>query len=143
VLIDKSNNTRDVPHDYVELTKPIQARYIKIENIHVPTGTFALSGFRIFGKGNGFAPDSVQGLVVLRGESERRNAWLKWKQSDDADGYVIYWGVAPDKLYNSVMVYGSNEYYMKALDKDRAYYFRIEAFNRNGISPGTATIHGD
>jgi hypothetical protein len=140
LLLDKSRNNKDVPHDYAELPVPVTARYIKMENVQVPTGKFALSGLRIFGKGSGSVPDSVRGTVVLRGESERRNAWLKWKQSDDADGYVIYWGVAPEKLYNSVMVYTSNEYYATALDRDRKYYFRIEAFNRNGIGPRSAML---
>ena len=53
VFVDKSNNKTDVPHDYVELQQPVQARYIKLENIHMPTGKFALSGFRVFGNGNG------------------------------------------------------------------------------------------
>ena len=44
MLVDKSNNKTDVPHDYVELAKPVQARYIKLENIHMPTGKFAISG---------------------------------------------------------------------------------------------------
>ncbi|MFZ4620033.1 MAG: family 43 glycosylhydrolase [Bacteroidota bacterium] len=143
VLIDKSKNKKDVPHDYVELSKPVQARYVKIENRHVPTGTFALSGFRVFGKGNGIIPDSVRSIIILRGESERRNAWLKWKQSDDATGYVIYAGVAPDKLYTSVMVYGNPEYYFTAMDKDKPYYFSIEAFNEHGIGPKSAVQRVD
>lgn len=133
VLVDKSRNKKDIPHDYVELKEPVKTRYLKIENLHVPTGTFALSGFRVFGNGTGATPDTVKNFIVLRGESERRNAWLKWKQSDDATGYVIYWGISPDKLYNSVMVYGDNEYYCTALDKARTYYFSIEAFNENAI----------
>jgi hypothetical protein len=32
------------------------------------------------------------------------------------------------------MVYGVNEYYFKAMDKGRPYYFTIEGFNENGIS---------
>src|SRR4030095_6745252 len=36
VLVDKSNNKTDVPHDYVELQNPVQARFIKLENIHMP-----------------------------------------------------------------------------------------------------------
>lgn len=143
MLVEKSANTKDVPHDYVELRSPVKARYLKLENVGVPDGMFALSGFRVFGYGPGTAADSVKGFIILRGESERRNAWLKWRQSDDADGYVIYWGVSPDKLYNSVMVYGSNEYYSTALDRDRRYYFRIEAFNRNGIGPATAVMAAD
>ena len=45
VLVDKSNNKTDVPHDYVELAKPVQARFIKLENIHMPTGKFAIQWF--------------------------------------------------------------------------------------------------
>ncbi len=140
LLIDKSNNKTDVPHDYVELEKPVQTRYLKIENIHMPSGKFALSGFRVFGNGNGNKLDSVKIFIALRGNSERRNVWFKWRVNDNATGYNIYFGEAPDKLYNSVMVYGNNEYYLKALEKDKAYYFQIEAFNENGISERTQVI---
>ncbi|MCA9735179.1 MAG: family 43 glycosylhydrolase [Deferribacteres bacterium] len=139
-LSDKQENQKDVPHDYVELPEPVQARYLKITNLHGPTGTFALSGFRVFGHGNGSLPDTVKHFTVLRGESERRNAWLKWQASDLATGYTIYTGIASDKLYNSIMVYSSNEYYFTAMDRDRTYYFTIEAFNENGISQKTAII---
>lgn len=139
-LIDKSSNQTDIPHDYVELRQPAQARYLKIENVHVPTGKFALSGFRVFGKGTGAPPDTVRNFLALRGKSERRNAWLKWRQSDDAVGYTIYVGVAPDKIYNNIMVYGVNEYYFMGMDRDRAYYFQIEAFNENGIGRRTQVL---
>src|SRR5690606_9944554 len=51
VLADKSQNKTDVPHDYVELQQPVKARYIKLENVHMPTGKFAISGLRVFGRG--------------------------------------------------------------------------------------------
>ena len=140
VLIDKSNNKKDVPHDYIELGTPIKSRYLKMENLHMSGGKFALSGFRVFGKGNGNVPDTVKHFIVLRGDSERRNAWLKWQLADDATGYVIYTGVAPDKLYTSIMVYGANEYYFSAMDRDIPYYFQIEAFNENGISKRTEVV---
>lgn len=139
-VIDKSDNSRDVPHDYVELSAPVEARFVRIENRHVPTGKFALSGFRVFGRGLGEPPELVKNFVALRGDSERRNAWLKWRQSPDATGYVIHCGVDPHKLYNSVMVYGANEYYFRAMDRDVPYYFQIEAFNENGVSPRTTPI---
>src|SRR3569833_1406417 len=99
VLVDKSKNKSDVPHDYVELDKPVKARYLKIVNIHMPTGKFALSGFRVFGKGAGAKPGSVREFMVLRGDAERRNSWLRWEPIDNATGYTIYMGIAPDKLY--------------------------------------------
>jgi len=137
VVVDKSRNTTDVPHDYVELAHPVRARFIKMENIHMPTGKFALSGLRVFGNGTGDTPASVKHFVVLRGDSERRNAWLKWQSSADAQGYTIYVGIAPDKMYNNIMVYGSNEYYFKGMNKNLPYCFQIEAFNENGISERT------
>ncbi len=143
VLVDKSKNKADVPHDYVELPTPVRARYLKIVNVHMPTGKFALSGFRVFGKGNGAVPDTVKNFIVLRGESERRNAWLKWQTSDHATGYTIYSGIASDKMYTSIMVYGTQEYYYTAMEKNRPYYFQIEAFNENGIGPRTTAIKVD
>lgn len=138
-LVDKSKNSKDVPHDYIELETPIKARFLKIENIKMPTGTFALSGFRVFGKGNGEVPKIVENFVSLRSgpkvKGERRNVWFKWQQESNADGYVIYFGKSPDKLYGSIMVYNKNEYYFNGLDRSDVYYFQIEAFNANGRSP--------
>lgn len=138
VLVDKSKNQKDVPHDYIELEKPAKARFLKMENLKMPTGKFALSGFRVFGKGSGNTPKSVEKFVTLRPsptqEGERRNIWLKWQQNPDADGYNIYFGKSPDKLYGSMMVYGQNEYFFSGADAFDPYYFQIEAFNNNGIS---------
>lgn len=142
-IVDKSANRLDVPHDYVELVDPVEARFVRIENVHVPTGKFALSGLRVFGRGSGAAPKPVEGFVALRGESERRNAWLKWTASADATGYVIYCGIDPEKLYTSIMVYGANEYYFRAMDRDRPYFFQIEAFNENGISARSKVIRAE
>lgn len=138
LLADKSQNRTDVPHEYIELSKPIQTRYLKLENIHMPTGKFAISGLRVFGKGAGAVPEAVKHFVVLRGESERRNSWLKWEMNPTATGYTIYTGTAPDKLYTSIMVYGKNEYYFSAMEKDQPYYFQIAPFNENGVGKRTA-----
>jgi len=140
LLADKSKNRTDIPHDYVELSKPVDTRFIKLENIHMPTGKFAICGLRIFGNGNGAKPDSVRNFIVLRTDSDKRNSWLKWSPVDNAYAYNIYTGIAPDKLYNCIMVYGSNEYYFKGLDKTLPYYFAIEAINENGVSVRTQTI---
>jgi xylan 1,4-beta-xylosidase len=139
VLVDKSNNKTDVPHEYVELEKPVQARFIKLENIHMPTGKFAISGFRVFGNRNGAKPQGVKDFIVLRTEKDKRSGWLKWKPVDNAYAYNIYYGTAPDKLYNCIMVMGNttNEYWFKAMDKLKTYYFTIEAVNENGVSEKT------
>ncbi len=122
------------------LSKPVRTRFIKLENIHMPTGKFAISGLRVFGKGAGQKPDTVKQFIVLRSENDSRNALIKWITVNNATGYNIYWGIAPDKLYNNVMVYNDNQYYFKPMDKGRTYYFSIESFNENGISEKTKPI---
>ncbi|MFN5055958.1 MAG: discoidin domain-containing protein [Bacteroidota bacterium] len=134
VLTDKSANKTDVPHDYIELSKPIQARYIKIENIHIPSGKFAISGLRVFGNGNGSKPEAVKEFVVLRTEKDKRSAWMKWSPVDNAYAYNIYLGTDTDKLYTCIMVHDANDYYYKGMDAKKTYYYRIEAINENGIS---------
>jgi hypothetical protein len=119
---------------------PIATRYIKLENITMPTGKFAISGLRVFGKGPGSPPDTVKQFFVLRGEKDKRSAWIKWSPVAGAWAYTIYTGIAPDKLYNSIMVHNTNEYYFKAMDKTQPYYFCIEAVNENGISARTSVI---
>jgi xylan 1,4-beta-xylosidase len=143
ILVDKSNNKTDVPHDYVELERPVQAKYIKLENIHMPTGKFAISGLRIFGNGNGSKPGTVQNFIVLRTEKDKRSAWIKWRPVDNAFAYNIYLGTAPDKLYNCIMVYDANEYWLKTMDKEKPYYFSIEAINENGVSARTKVIKAE
>lgn len=140
IIVDKSNNKTDMPHDYVELENPIQARFIKIENIHMPTGKFALSGLRIFGNGNGAKPETVKKFIVLRTQYDKRSAFIKWQQSQDAYAYNIYLGTAPDKMYNCIMVHNQNEYWLKAMDKEIPYYFQIEAINENGVSERTSVM---
>lgn len=146
-IVDKSKNQKDVPHDYIELETPVKARFLKMENLKMPTGKFALSGFRVFGKGTGEKPSAVENFVALRAEprknADRRSVWFKWKQNDLADGYVIYFGKSPNKLYGSIMVYGKNEYYFTGADKSDAYYFQIEAFNANGISERTSVMKSE
>jgi hypothetical protein len=140
LLADKSLNKTDVPHDYIELPEPVKTRYLKLVNIHMPTGKFAISGFRIFGHGNGEKPEPVKELLVLRTKKDKRSAWLRWSPVDNAYAYNICMGVEPDKLYNCIMVHSANEYWLKAMDKEKTYYFTIEAINENGISERTPII---
>ncbi|PTT16809.1 xylosidase, partial [Flavobacterium sp. HMWF030] len=85
--------------------------------------------------GNGLLekPKGVSEFKVNRNAKDSRNAMISWKKQADAIGYNIYYGITPDKLYNSIMVYGENSYDFRGLDKGTKYYFTIEAFNENGI----------
>jgi xylan 1,4-beta-xylosidase len=143
VLVDKSQNLTDVPHDYVELQNPVQARYIKLMNIHMPTGKFAISGLRVFGNGNGEKPSTVKDFIVLRTEKDKRSAFIKWRPVDNAFAYNIHYGTHPDKLYTCIMVHSNNEYWMKAMDSQKTYYYAIEAINENGVSSRSSIIKAE
>ena len=140
VLVDKSKNTTDVPHEYVELEKPVTARYIKLENINMASGKFAISGLRVFGNGNGEQPNAVKQFMVLRTEKDKRSAWIRWSPVDNAYAYNIYYGTDPNKLYNCIMVHDLNEYWFNGMDLKKTYYFTIEAINENGMSTKYKTL---
>jgi hypothetical protein len=93
----------------------------------------------VFGLGLGKKPANVKGFTIKR-ETDRRDATFSWSSVKDAQGYNIRWGIAPDKLYQSWLVYDVNEHIMRCLDRDTPYYFSIEAFNENGISDQTEII---
>ncbi len=138
-MVDRSDNFRDVPNDYVELAKPQTVRYVRYENIHVPTLYLSISDIRVFGLGQGKIPGEVKKFSVKRGK-DSRNAMLTWDSQVNCQGYNVLWGIAPDKLYSSWMVYDKNSLQMRNLDRDQVYYFSIEAFNENGISKRVKVI---
>ena len=133
VLVDYRNSFRDAPHNYIELDQPIEARYIRYRHHYVPGMNRAMGNIRVFGLGRGKKPATVKGFTVVR-EADERNVRISWKAVKGAQGYNVLWGVAPDKLYSSWMVYGDNSLDLRALTVGQKYYFAIESFNENGIS---------
>jgi hypothetical protein len=109
LLVDKSRNMTDVPHDYIELGAPVRTRYLRLVNLHMPTGKFAISGLRAFGYGQGEKPEAVKEFIVLRTAKDKRSAWLRWSPSDNAYAYKINMGIAN----KSIIVLGLllNEYH--------------------------------
>ena len=77
---------------------------------------------------------TVSQFFVLRTEKDKRSAYIKWNPVNNAFAYNIYYGTAPDKMYNCVMVHSNNEYWFKAMDNRKPYFFRIESVNENGMS---------
>jgi xylan 1,4-beta-xylosidase len=140
VIIDKSNNAKDACHDYIELEKPVSARYLKIENVKVPGGKFSIYDFRIFGKGKGKIPEEVSDFTVDRYPADPRKALVKWAKDDHATGYIVNYGTDINKLYTSVMVYDSDSVKLTGLNRGVTYYFNIDAFNESGVTVGKKKI---
>ena len=139
-LADKTKSKTDVPHDYIELAKPVKARYIKLTNYKVPSGTFAIAGLRVFGNGGGKAPVEATDLKLARQENDRCIVNLSWPKVQGAIGYNIRYGTGKDKLYHNYQVLGTEKVTIRSLNATQKYYFTIDTFNENGITKGTSII---
>jgi len=139
-LVDKTENKSDIPHDYIELQDPVNARSIRLTNYHVPGGTFAVSGLRIFGSGGGAMPSKIQNLNIVRSATDRCIVNLKWDRISDAVGYNIRYGNQKDKLYHNYEVLGADSVTIRSLNSLSKYYFTIDVFYGNGINRGKKII---
>lgn len=99
----------------------------------------AISGLRVFGIGQGKVPQPVKNFSVQR-KSDRREAMITWDKLSNTQGYNVLWGIAPEKLYNSWMVYGNDSLDLKSLSTDQTYNFSIEPFNENGVGERSKII---
>lgn len=134
-LADKTNNTTDAPHDYIELKTPVKARYVRLTNYRMPDGTFALAGLRVFGNAEGKAPSIVDDLNAER-QTDRTSVKLNWKKSPGAIGYNLRYGVSKDKLYHTYQVLEADSISINSLNSKQKYYFTVDAFNESGVTKG-------
>lgn len=142
--MDKSANQRDVPHDYIQLKKPVLTRYIRITNIHMPGhGKFAVRDLRVFGSGLGKLPKEVKSPMVKLQPKENTKtaveAVVEWPAAEGATGYVVRWGPTKDKLYHSQDT-RDNKAIISDLIKGLDYFFVIDSFNENGVTFGSNVV---
>lgn len=135
-LNDKTFNTEYGTNPYEALKIPVQARYLKITNYQVPIGTFAISGFRIFGLGSGRKPKKVTEFRAIRDYRNPQIVKMSWKKQANTAGYNIRYGTDKDKLHHSYQVYKDTRLNIHCPDKNRIYWFQMDAFNENGITSG-------
>jgi xylan 1,4-beta-xylosidase len=130
LLVDKSSNEEDVPHDYIELAEPVSARYVKLTNVFTPgEGKFCVRDLRIFGNPDSANYKMADNVTVFRDPEDERNAIVKWDPVENSDGYIVRYGIDPDKLYNHYIVYDADSVSIHSLNKGIEYYFSVEAFD--------------
>jgi xylan 1,4-beta-xylosidase len=135
-MIDKTNNTDNLMLNYQEISTPVVAQFIKVTNYLAPDSVFAIAELRVFGIGTGHKPDKV---ITFHAAGDSRNKQLiklKWEKSVDATGYIIRYGPEKNKLYHSYQVFKNTPVIINCLDKGKVYWFQIDAFNENGVTPG-------
>lgn len=135
VIYDNSSIKEDRPNAYIELENAIDARYVKFENVYVPTPNLAISDVRVFGNSKDKLSTTPAKLKVVR-QADTRNADVSWEAVKGATGYNIVWGIAPDKLFQTYQVWADqpSSLEVRALTVGQTYYFAIEAFNERGVS---------
>jgi xylan 1,4-beta-xylosidase len=130
MLIDKSENPKDLRHDYTELSDPVKARYVKLTNVFThDEGKFAVKDLRIFGNQDIAKFTEVKDVMIVRDPEDPRDVTLVWQPVEGTDGYVVRYGIEPEKLYNNYMIYDGYTLTIHSLNRGEKYYFKVEAFD--------------
>lgn len=134
-VVDYSTKKTDTPHDYIEFEEPFKARYIKLQNKeYTVSSNLSVRDLRIFGNGLGSKPRPVNGFTVKRNEEDPCKVSLAWNEVPHAQGYIVRYGIAEDKLYSNFQVMGETSLEIGSLNKGVTYYFTIDTYNENGIT---------
>lgn len=138
-VVNKETKQTDTPHDYIEFEKPFTARYIKLVNKeYTVSPNLSVRDFRIFGKGTGRTPQAVNDFTITRNPSDPCNVSLSWNPVSGAQGYIVRYGIAKDKLYNHFQIWEGTTLESSNLNSGVTYYFTIDTYNENGITVGKA-----
>ena len=134
VIEDKRGAETDYSHDLVVREMGIFVRYLRLTIEELPYGAVpCVSGIRVFGLGDGLAPEKAADVdVQLSGDLDMEVSW----KAEGVNGVNILWGYAPDKLYHSCMVFRACAKKIGALVKGQPVYVRVDVFNENGITEG-------
>ena len=136
MIHDGSENEDDRSHPYIILDEKYEVRYLRVTALELPYGElFALSGLRVFGNGNGECPQKARNITAVR-DRNGLDCRIRFDQIENATGCNIRFGIAEDKLYSSCLVYEKNEVLLTSLNAGQDYYFKVDAFNENGITEG-------
>ncbi|KNH17408.1 hypothetical protein ACU18_10410 [Arthrobacter sp. ZBG10] len=136
-VVDNDADSIEAPHAFAALEKAARARFVRLTGGRMPFGgPLAVSGLRIFGLGDGSTPAPV---TPVASRLDELTAKLDWDPSDGAQGYNVRYGIAPDKLYNSWLLYGQTSLHLPNLNAGHCYWVAVDPFNENGITTGQAT----
>ena len=125
---------RECSNGYYEFADGIRARYIRVTGGELPYGqALRISGLRVFGNGEGACPAQADAKVV---RVDALDGKISWQHIENAQGCNVRYGIAPDKLYQSWLVYDADEVTLSTLMAGQTYYVCVDSFNENGITTG-------
>jgi hypothetical protein len=128
----------DSPHALITLETPRRVRFVRLTAGDMPFGgALAVSGLRVFGLGEGSKPPVVEARAIRR---DPLTADVEWDPSEGAHGYNVRYGIHPEKLYHSWLVYDQLALTVGSLNAGHDYWVAVDAFNENGITVGEAVL---
>ena len=108
--------------------------YIRVTGGALPYGqTLRISGLRVFGNGECDRPAQADTKAV---RVDALDGKISWQHLENAQGCNVRYGIAPDKLYQSWLVYNADEVTLSTLIAEQDYYVCVDSFNENGITTG-------
>lgn len=135
LLVDASFTEEDRSHPYHILPAGTRFRYLRVTAAELPYGSrFALSGLRVFGLDDGEKPKAVPECRVK--ELDPMTAVLNWEPAEGAVGYNVRYGIAPEKLYTSYLLYEKSELLLTGLNAGQEYFVCVDSFNESGVTEG-------
>ncbi len=140
MLIDGRDSADDRPHEYHQLDNVTKLRHLRLTNCgQTPAGgKFSVSGLRVFGFGGGDAPAKAPDFSAVRCE-DARNMRVTWAPVEDAQGYMIRFGINPEELHTHWQVIGACEAEIGCLTRGETYYVTVDAYNESGVTHGAFT----
>ncbi|UOQ89162.1 family 43 glycosylhydrolase [Agromyces endophyticus] len=140
VVHDTIGTRADAPHAFIVLPERRRARFVRVTAGAMPFGAaFAVSGLRVFGLADVALPEPV---TVAGERPDPRTASLRWDAAPGAVGYNVRYGLSPDKLHHSWLVYDRTDLEVGSLNAGHAYWFAVDGFNGAGVTAGVATRIG-
>lgn len=140
VIEDKSQVSTDLTHDLVVRENGIKVRYVRLVVDEVAYQLApCVSGLRIFGHGNGTAPQKASFTATRLNDGIDMDVTA---QAEGAIGYNILFGADAQHLTHSYLVFAGNgrgssvTKRVAALVKGRGAAARVDAINENGITHG-------
>lgn len=134
VIADSRGGESERPHALIVLDGATRARYVRVTGGRQPFGgAFALSGVRVFGRGDGDAPEPA---VARATRIDARTAAIVWEPVEGATGYNVRYGTDPEKLYHSWLVLDRASLELRSLNAGVDYWVAVDAFGEAGITTG-------
>ena len=128
----------DGPHQLFILDEPRSARFVRVTAGNLPhDAPFAVSGMRVFGTSGGDAPAPAKARAE---RTEELSAAISWSPSERAHGYVVRYGLSPETLYHSWMVYEQTGLTIRSLNADVDYWVAVDAFGETGVTSGEPVL---